>query len=389
MDITEEKLKEIVDGAVTKSLDEFKKTLPAPDTSGVSVIHDEADTPFKSAGEQFLAVKKATLSMGQTMHPRLKALNAKATGATEGVPSEGGYLLDPTISAEVIKPIHETGVFTQYARKLPVGNNSNSGWINGVDETSRATGSRWGGIRGYRLAEGAAITASKPQFKRINWELKKYAILCYATEELMQDAAMFNEVLRVGSMEEINFMANDDLVNGTGIGGPLGVLNSPARIFVARDTASKVLHVDLVTMWQRMLPRFRSNAVWFINSEVEPQLDQIYFTGTTSVLSPYVTYTPEGVMKIKGRPVVVTEFNPALNAAGDILLADFSQYLYWDKTAQAATSMHVAFTTDEQAFRITYRCDGQTVDSSPITPYKGTNTQSAFVTLGAATTAAA
>ena len=43
--------------------------------------------------------------------------------------------------------------------------------------------------------------------------------------------------------------------------------------------------------------------------------------------------------------------------------------------------MHVAFLTDEQVFRITYRVDGKPMWSVPLTPFKGTNTKSPFVAL--------
>lgn len=370
--------------AANLAVEEYKKAQPAVDASGISVTKDEADRPFKSLAEQCAAVKTAKLSDGRKTDPRLDRLAAKANGNTENVPSEGGYLLDPTLAAEFLKPIHEDGVFTSQVRRLPVGNNSNYGWINGVDETSRVAGSRWGGVQGYRVAEAGSITASKPKFRRINWELKKYAVLMYATDELLADSSQFNAVANQSAMEELKFMANDDVLNGTGLGGPLGIMNCGSRVAIQRLDSTKVQHDDILRMWQRLFPAFRSNSAWFINSDVEPQLDALYFSGTTSVMSPYVTYTPEGVMRIKGRPVYVTEFNPSLNSAGDILLADMSQYLYWDKDPQSASSIHVAFATDETAFRFTYRCDGQPVLASAITPYQGSNTQSAFVSLGAA-----
>jgi hypothetical protein len=66
------------------------------------------------------------------------------------------------------------------------------------------------------------------------------------------------------------------------------------------------------------------------------------------------------------------------------MLADMSQYLFWEKGGvQAASSIHVAFQTDEQVFRFTYRCYGCPSIASPLTPYKGTaSTQSPFVILG-------
>ena len=393
--ITPEMLQQAVKDAAKAGAEEAVKAMkaaaPAPDTAGhVEVTVAEGDRPFQTLADMARAVKNATIASknGQKFTPdyrlnRLEQEAIKASGATEAVPADAGYLLEPTLSAELIKPVHETGPFSSLCRRLPVGANSNFGYINGVDETSRAAGSRWGGVRGYRIAEAASLTASRPKFRRINWELKKYAVLMYATDELLLDAAQFSAVANQSASEELAFMVNDDIVNGTGVGGAQGILQSGALISVTRQNASTVIHQDILNMWQRMLPVSRANAQWFINSEVEPQLDALYFTGATSgVLSPYVDYSPEGVMRIKGRPVHVTEFNAALGTAGDIILADMSEYLFWEKgDVQAATSIHIAFLTDEQAFRFIYRSDGQTSHYSAITPYKGTNTQSAFVTL--------
>jgi HK97 family phage major capsid protein len=373
--------------AADEAIKAMKAAAPAPDTAGhVEVVEAEGDRPFKSLAEQAGAVKMAFSTNFQKTDQRLLRIQTvamKANGATEAVPADAGYLLEPTIGAELIKPLHEEGPFSSLVRRLPVGANSNFGYINGIDETSRATGSRWGGVRGYRIAEAASITSSRPKFRRINWELKKYAVLMYATDELIADSAQFNVVAQQSAGEELAFMVNDDLVNGTGVGGPQGVLQSGALVTVTRTNANAIVHADILAMWQRLLPRARKNAQWFINSEAEPQLDALYFTGATSgVLSPYVSYGQDGVMRVMGKEVHVTEFNAALGTAGDIILADMSEFLFWEKgDVQAATSIHIAFLTDEQAFRFIYRCDGQTTHYSPITPYKGTLTQSAFVNL--------
>ncbi len=375
--------------AAEEALKAYRQGEPAVDSAGVhvQVIQDEADRPFKSIAENCAAVKTLELSKGQIADPRLRRLSVKAVlGANEGIHGEGGFLLEPALAKELIQPLHEEGPFSSRARRLPVGADSNYGWINGVDETSRATGSRWGGIRGYRLTEGESITASKPKFRRINWELKKYGVVVYATDELLRDASQFSAIVQQGAAEEINFMANDDILNGEGTGGPKGILQSGALVTVAKEsgqTAATVVSENLHKMWQRMMPRHRQNAAWFINSEVEPELDNLYLTAGADSLEPrYVTYTPEGVMRIKGRPVVVNEFCAALGTVSDIVLADMNDYLFWEKGGiDQAQSIHLEFLTDQTAFRFIYRCDGQTAMNAAVTPYKGSSTQSAFVAL--------
>ena len=385
--MTPDEVAEVASKAANKAIEDFKKAYPIdPPASTIVVTHDEGDNEFLSIAEQARAVKSFSISFGKVSDPRLGRLDAKATGANEGLPSAGGFILEPTLVKEILKPLHENGPFTSLVNKLPVGSDSNYGWINGVDETSRATGSRWGGIQGYRLAEAGLITASKPAFLRINWELKKYAVAVYATDELLADASQFSAIVQQGAAEELSFMANDDILRGLGVGGPFGILNSGCLLQTTKETdqaADTVVVENLNKMWQQLHPRHRARAAWFVNSDVEPQLDALALAVGTAALQPrYVTFGIDGVMRIKGRPVIVNEFSSALGDLGDIVVADFSDYLFWEKAGvQAAKSTELLFMYDESVFRFIYRCDGTTALADAITPYKGANDQSPFVAL--------
>ena len=93
-----------------------------------------------------------------------------------------------------------------------------------------------------------------------------------------------------------------------------------------------------------------------------------------------LTDTPAGTLL--GRPIVPTEYNETLGTAGDIMFADFSQYLFGSKgSMESASSIHVRFIYDEQVFRFVWRVDGQPIPASAITPFKGTKTQSPFIVL--------
>ena len=80
--------------------------------------------------------------------------------------------------------------------------------------------------------------------------------------------------------------------------------------------------------------------------------------------------------------MIPVEYCQTLGTTGDIILADFSQYLMIDKGGlQSASSIHVRFVYDETAFRFVYRVDGQPAWNAALTPYKGTNKLSPFVVL--------
>ena len=83
-----------------------------------------------------------------------------------------------------------------------------------------------------------------------------------------------------------------------------------------------------------------------------------------------------------GRPVIPVEQANTIGSLGDISLVDLSQYLLIDKGGlNAASSIHVRFLYDESVFRFIYRVDGQPIWKSTLTPFKGSNTLSPFVTL--------
>ena len=78
------------------------------------------------------------------------------------------------------------------------------------------------------------------------------------------------------------------------------------------------------------------------------------------------------------------EFCETLGTKGDIILADFSEYmLVYKGGMEVAESMHVKFLTDEMAYRFITRVDGQPIYDEPFTPLKGANTLSPFVMLAA------
>ncbi len=390
MELTKEELQEMLvqaanDGA-TKAI---AATEPVKSVGTIQVLTDEGDREFKSLAEHAKAVKEFTMSYGRKADPRLSRLinSTKAVqGASEGVPSDGGILLEPTLSNEVMKPVHEIGPFYAGASKIPAGENSNSGYVLAVDETSRVAGSRWGGLRGYRLAEGDTFTKSKPTFRKVQWELKKYGVLVYGTDELLKDSRQFSAIVETGSREELAFMMNDDIFRGLGVSGAQGIMQSGALITVTRDTGSKILGTDISAMWQRLSLRSKANSAWYINPDCAAQLDALFAVGSTAVLFPYAGYTSEGVRTLYGRPIIETEFNASLNTTGDILLADLDQYVVFEKGGiEAASSIHVEFLTDQEVFRYIARMDGSANVATALTPANGSNTTSPFVVLGSAT----
>lgn len=348
----------------------------------IDVTEDETDRSLKAkpftAGEFFQAVKMAGMYPGQE-EPRLSAF--KATGLNEAQPSQGGYLLPPQIASGIFQSMWGVGSVLSHFNPIRVSGNSLT--INAIDETSRADGSRMGGVQGYWLAEAAQKTASKPKFRQIELKLKKVAALCYATDELLADATALESWIANEVPAELRFKVEDAIINGDGVGKPLGILKSGSLVSATRTDDNEIDAYDIGRMWARRLPGF-NDYIWLVNPAVFPQLLNMTI-GQMPVFAPSVRAdVPYGTLL--GRPVIENEYCQKLGDVGDILLASPSAYALITKGGvEAASSIHVKFDYDETCFRFVYRVDGAPYFNAAVTAFDGTNTVSPFVALAAST----
>ena len=351
---------------------------------------------FESFGHFLQAVSHVPgqMSRGEQIDKRLGTRQA-ATGMSEGVASDGGFLVATDFSSELMVETYNSTVVLEGGpgfsgvTKIPLSGNSNGIKINAIDETDRAAGSRWGGIQAFWLNEAGTKTKSKPTFRQVELSLHKLIGLVYSTDELLQDASALEAVVRTAFAEEFSFQIQDALINGTGTGKPLGVLASNAKVSVAAETgqvAATVVKENIDKMYSRMKPSSVQRAVWYINQNVYPQLfslTQAVGTGGVPVYLPPGGLSTSPFGTLYGRPVVPIEQAASVGTVGDIMFVDMSAYLFIDKGAiQSDSSIHVQFTTDETVFRFVFRCDGQPAMASPLTPFKGTgDTISSFIVL--------
>ncbi len=369
---------------VDEKIAEFKASLPDI-TAGVEVTKDASDNkedgdPLKGANF-FLEVKNAASGY---VSKRLQAY-LKAQGINEAIPSQGGFVVPPADTKPMLERMYDVGQVLSRVQRDAVSGNSMK--IPAIDETSRVAGSRQGGIRGYWVAEAGSITSSKPKWREIDLDLKKVAALAYATDEMLEDVTFLQGWLGRTVPDELRFLTEAAIYEGDGVGKPFGWLNSPAKIEATRVNASNIEFADISSMWARRWAGV-DDYVWFVNQDVMPELDQLYLSAGTGGIPPrFVDYDAQGIMRMKGKPVIEVEYAATLGTVGDILLVSPSQYQLIEKAGgiQSASSIHVQFDTAETAFRFIYRVDGEPTWNSALTPFKGSNTQSPIVALAATT----
>jgi len=360
------------------------ETQPKPRGNRGSGIEVRDKDKFGSLGEQLCAVINAGRPNGR-VDPRL--YNA-AYGLNEAVPSEGGFLIQQDFTTKVYEDLFDNGLISSKCQKIPISGNANGTVINGFDETSRAS-STAGGVVIYWADEAGDKTASKPKFRRVELNLKKMIGLCYLTDEMIQDAATIQATVSNAFRLAMDYTLQNSIINGTGAGQPLGILNSGCLVSVGAEGGQPVdtlITENIVNMYARRFAAQSMNYEWYYNQDIEPQL----FTMSLSVgTGGGPVYMPPGGLSsapygmILGRPAHAIEQCATLGTVGDIILANFKDgYLLAEKGGiKQDMSIHVRFVNDETALRFVLRVDGQPWRASALTPAQGSNTQSHFIAL--------
>ena len=379
-------------------------TVPAaPDGSAIQVQGLAAEAEAYSLGEYLQdihRIAKANKNGSSLELPRVAVYQKKVmaeikktfknapTGSNEGIGSEGGFLVGEDMVAGIWNRVYNNNQVISRCTQRTISSGANSMKVNGFDESSRADGSRHGGIRGYWLAEAAEKTASRPKWRQMEFILKKLAVLYYATDELLLDATFLQQEVEDAVTDELAFKVQDALVNGNGAGKPLGILTSPALVSQAKETgqtAATIVYNNITKMWSRRWAGQASDYVWLTNTDTFPELANLNLavgTGGAPAFMPANGLAGQPFNTLMGRPIIEIEQCPTLGTVGDIILADLSQYAIAEKGGiQAAMSIHVQFIYDETVFRWVVRIDGMPLWNSALTPFKGSSTKSAFVAL--------
>ena len=355
-----------------------------------AIDKDELSTgPYKSFGEFAKAVAAPDQKFANWNQERIE----KISGMSEGISADGGFLIPPEWSAALIEAINEESQIAPRCRNFAVNRGMQLPYLNRGALAYSSTG----GTRVYKPAEGVAKTESQPVFAKADLRLYKMAIVVYATDELIADSAIaLQTFLTTLASSEFALTKDDDIINGSGAGECLGVLNAPATVSQAKEGSQAVgcatiVTENIVNMYSRLYPRSIGNAVWLANPDCLPQLATLTINVGTGgapvgILQPLSTGGISSGLNfaLLGRPLILSPACITCGTVGDIILADFSQYVTVTKAGvgmETATSIHLKFLEDETAFRFVIRFDGEPWWAQAIVPKRSTLSQSPFITL--------
>ncbi len=353
---------------------------------------DNGKKEFSSMGEFFVAVAQAGTPYGRfsgagRVDERLSMMQA-ASGASANVPSDGGFLVGATKSNEIMKKIYTGGEILKNCKVYEIGENSDSLEVPYLEDSDRAAGSRWGGLRAYRAGETDAATASKATLGLWECRVTDLKALCYVTERLLNDAPALESLMMEMMPQEFMYKLEEEIMTGLGGLQCKGIVGDPATVSVAKETgqaATTLLYENIIKMWSRCWGRSRGRAQWYHNQDIEPQLFSMTMnvgTGGVPLFLPPNGISGSPYASLLGKPLVPVEQAETLGTVGDITLADFNEYALVRKGGlNTQSSIHVKFIYDEMTFKFGMRVNGKPKWKNVLVPAKGVaNTLSPFVT---------
>lgn len=347
---------------------------------------DDPRAGFRSHREFFHAVMTAGLT-GRA-DDRLAPLRAAAGSDEQGEYSNGfgGFLVPEGFRPGMLTVGIESDPTAGRTTLVPM--DTPTVKINARTDKNHTT-SVTGGLRFYRRAETTEGTASRMEMEQVVLHANPLMGVNFQTEELLADSpSSIAAIIEAGFREELPAYLLNEKLRGTGVGQMLGVLNSgnPALVSVAKEgsqAADTIVGANILKMRARCWGYGR--AIWLANIDTYEQLAKVHVAGTNGDVFLFSPARGEDVPDmLLGRPIFFTEFVETLGDKGDILLADWSQYLEGQLGGvNSAESMHVRFLNNERCFKVSLRNDGRPWWRSAITPVKGANSLSPFVTLDA------
>lgn len=399
-DLTEDELQTIEE--IDTKIDAFEKQIKARNASvknspstGRKVKNTgdsktgKVEPTIKPANEGTFGFKNfgefaSTVALAKREQPDAVARfkNVATTYGTESNGADGGFLIPADFGTQIWKKVTGEGSLYSMCTQLETSRNS---MTYPKDETTP-----WGsnGIQATWEGEGDQGSETKHSFETDTMRLNKLMCLIKVTEELIEDAPGLDSYIRTRAPEVMTHKINTAIINGNGVGKPLGILQSGSLLTLSKETsqdAGTFIFQNVSNMYARMYAAWRRNAVWLINQDVEPQLDMLAFNTVGEALSgSQPLYMPVGGIqdspngRLKSRPVEPIQACQTLGTSGDVIFADMKQYVVLSKAGgiRTETSMHLHFDQDIMTYKLVFRMTGKPRWNSTITPENGSNTLS-------------
>jgi HK97 family phage major capsid protein len=326
---------------------------------------------------------------------REREVRAAGVGMVEAVGEDGGFLIQGESIIDLQTRGWNNNAVLSRTDSMTIGGTFYDQY--GIDEDSRADGSRAGGIRWYNDMELAEITSSKTVLKKTRWEPKRLTGLYFMSNEINNDVPALQSEMNKLFEDELAFRKQEMVVRGSGSGEGLGILVAPNLVTVAKESGqanTTIVYRNTTKMMARIHLKNFNGLVWLVNQDTMDELLNLTIdVGTggsiATAFMPNFAGTPGTIGTLHGYPVVPIEQCSTVGTVGDIVLTDLSQVKTIDKGGvETAVSGHVKFLNNQTAVRFVTHFDCQPKQKAALTPKNGGSSKKVSSTVALATRSA-
>lgn len=351
-------------------------------------VEDDPKRGFRSLAE--FAVLTRSAAGGHATAEQVNRLYR--AGAPTNVMQEGGgvsgegFLVPPEFRQDIFEIVFEDEGILGSLNPEPT--DASSVEFNG-DETTP-----WGstGVQAKWRSEITQMTATPAITSPRISKLHELFAFVTADNELLNDAPRLNDRLTRKAGMAIRWRAEEALVNGDGVGKPLGLVASQNKslIVVAKDAGQATLTLSITNignMYSRLLDD--QGAFWLIHKSVVPALISLNTTNGFPVFIPNnMGITGKIASSLMGFPIKWSTHANTFSSQADVILVGPNGYYAQVKSGgdmglKFDISLHLFFDYNLAAFRWIFRLGGQPFLSAAVSPAKGSSTLSHCIALGA------
>lgn len=332
--------------------------------------------------------RSEALSRLEQCDKREQEVRAAGVGMIEGVAEDGGFLMQGESVIELQTRGWNNNAVLSRTDSMTIGGTFYDQY--GIEEDSRADGSRHGGIRWYNDKELAEIESSKTLLKKTRWEPKRLTGLYFMSNEINNDVPALQSEMNNLFEVELQHKKQKAVIRGTGSGEGMGILVAPNLVVQAKEDgqpATTIIYRNTTRMMARIHLKLMAGLVWLVNQNTMDQLLNLTIdvgTGGTiaTAFRENFAAAPGAIGTLHGYPVIPIEQCSTLGTVGDIILSDLSQVKTVDKGGvETAVSAHVKFLHNQTAVRFVTHFDCQPKQKAALTPENSTDKVSSTVAL--------
>jgi HK97 family phage major capsid protein len=289
---------------------------------------------------------------------------------SEGVPSQGGYLVPDQFRVKLIEKLKQFGGIAAVADHYTTGNGNPVDWPT-IDDTSNV---------GEIVQEGNTFSAGADMAFGTN-SLGAYSYMTggsgstplRVSRELIQDSAFDLEALLTHLLgNRIGRIQAQHWATGTGVNQPLGLITGRTPVQANANTGAT--YNDLVTWIHSVDPAYRANARWVMNDTTLAMFEKIADSNGNPIFRGWGANLALGLNEdtLLGYPVTIDQAMPTYvnnsHAAADIAIAfgDIRQgYVIRDvKDVELLVNPYTRMANRQVEFAAWARADGTQQDTN-------------------------